>query len=397
MNEATLRILFVGVKWPPETFLMRLVRGLAKRGHWITLAVAGRPDATWQPIANVELLHMPSWAGSQLGRVARTGSEAVVAVARSPRATAQVIRQARQSSTDMSPLEKLFRWLPFAGRSWDVIYFPWNATAISYMHLMDYAPTVISCRGTQINVAPHNPERATLREGLPLTFAKAAAVHCVSEAIGREAVQYGLDLAKAVVIRPAVDPDAFCPGPRPASDTFRLITTGSVIWRKGYEFALAAVDRLRQQGVPVTLEIIGSGDEEQRLLYTLNDLNLLDSVTWRGWLPPAEVVQRLQSADAFLLTSVSEGISNALLEAMACGLPVVATAIDGMDEVVTDGVEGLVVPPRNIPATAAALQRLWADCDERYRLGQAGRARVLRDFHLRDQVDAFERLFRSVV
>lgn len=398
MSQAGLQILFVGVKWPPETFLARLVRGLAERGHRITLAITGQPDAAWRSIANVDFLHTPSWAGSRLSRVAHTGYEVAAAAGRSPQAAARVYRQAQQSDRDTTMTEQLYRWLPFAGRTWDVIYFPWNATAISYMPLMDHTPSIISCRGTQINVAPHNPERASLREGLPLSFAKAAAVHCVSDAIRVEAMQYGLDPAKAMVIRPAVDPEVFrpAPGDRARGDVFRVITTGSVIWRKGHEFALAAIDRLRQRNVPAVLEIIGKGEEEQRLLYTLNDLELLDVVTWHGLLPPAEVVGRLQTADAFLLTSLSEGISNALLEAMACGLPVVTTAIPGMDEVVTDGVEGLVVPPRDIPATANALEQLQADGDGRYRMGQAGRARILRDFRLSDQIAAFEQLFRSV-
>jgi glycosyltransferase involved in cell wall biosynthesis len=147
----------------------------------------------------------------------------------------------------------------------------------------------------------------------------------------------------------------------------------------------------------VTLEIIGSGEEEQRLLYTLNDLELTDCVEWRGQLPAPAVVERLQAADVFLLASVSEGISNALLEAMACGLPVVTTDIPGMDEAVTDGMEGFIVPPRDARAMAAALEQLGQDDAARRRMGEAGRARVLSDFRLDDQVTSFEHLFRSVV
>ena len=110
------------------------------------------------------------------------------------------------------------------------------------------APAVISCRGSQINVAPHNPERAAMRDGLAATFARAAAVHCVSAQIRDEATRYGLDPGKAVVIRPAVDPELFQPAvsspsgsspllPSPPAP-LRLITTGSVLWRKGYEMCI---------------------------------------------------------------------------------------------------------------------------------------------------------------
>lgn len=395
---APVHVLFVGVKWPPETFLARLVRGLAERGMRITLAVPNRPDRGWRATPNVEFLYTPGWSGSPVRRMAWTGYELGGAVLRSPQAAARAFNEAAAAERNMTLTEQLYRWLPYAGRRWDVIYFPWNATAISHLPLMDRAPVVISCRGTQINVAPHNPERQALRDGLPTTFAKAAAVHCVSEAICREATLYGLDRAKSVVIRPAVDPEMFRPSVvgRTSGGPLRIIMTGSIIWRKGYEYALAAVHLLRQRGVPVQLDIIGTGDETQRLLYTISDLELEDVVTWHGQLPPAQVVERLQQADVFLLASLSEGISNALLEGMACGLPVVVTDIDGMDEVISDGVEGLVIPVRNAPAMADALEYLCGHGEMRRSMGAAGRARIQRDFRLDDHVAAFERLFREV-
>jgi colanic acid/amylovoran biosynthesis glycosyltransferase len=305
---------------------------------------------------------------------------------------------AKSPASGARSIERLYRWLPFAGRDWDVLYFPWNATAVAYLPLMDGGPTVISCRGTQVNVSPHNPRRTALREGLPITFARAAAVHCVSAAIRDEATRYGLDVNKATVIRPAVDPAVFRPAnsPRSPDGLFRLISTGDVIWRKGYEYALAAMRILIDHGVPAHFEIIGSGVENQRLLYTIQDLGLKDHVTWHGRLAPAAVLARLQAADVCLLSSLSEGIANVVLEGMACGLPVVTTDVGGMREAVTDGVEGLVVPARDPSATAEALMTFWRRPDQRARMGAAGRARVERDFRLDDQADAFLNLFRSV-
>lgn len=392
------RVLFAGIKWPPETFLVRLMRGLAERGVRVTLATPGRPDAAWRAIPNMEVLTTPSWEGPAASRVAHTGGELVAAAVRSLPETRRAYRQVRQQESSTSALERFSRLLPFAGRKWDVIYFPWNATAIFYSPLLDKAPSVISCRGAQINVSPHNPHKAWLRDGLADTFRKATAVHCVSEAIRDEAARYGLDINKSVIIRPAVDPDLFRPAERnhTTDGQFRIITTGEIMWRKGYEYALLAVRALVDRGIPVRFDIIGGGDELQRLLYTIHDLDLSDHVFRHGRLAPGDVVARLQDADVFLLSSLSEGISNAVLEGMACGLPVVTTGAGGMAEAVEDGREGFVVPLRDVAGLADRLGELWRQPDLRQKMGTAGRARIVRDFNLSDQAEAFVNLFRSV-
>jgi colanic acid/amylovoran biosynthesis glycosyltransferase len=290
--------------------------------------------------------------------------------------------------------------LPFAGGRWDVIYFPWNSAAIGCLPVFDLGcPIVVSCRGTQVSVAPHNPERQELRTGLRETFQRAAAVHCVSQATLKDACQLGLDPAKAMVIRPAVEPEMF----RPASSrrgndgVFSVVTVGTLIWVKGHEWALQAIRRVADHGLNVRFDIIGDGRDRQRVLYTIADLNLEDHVRWLGRLGPEEVLRHVQQADAFLLSSLSEGISNAALEAMACGVPVVTTDCGGMSEAVTDGVEGLAVPVRDAEAIATALLKLAADAPMRQRMGRAARARVESDFRLNRQIAQWLELFRKVL
>lgn len=214
----------------------------------------------------------------------------------------------------------------------------------------------------------------------------------------QEAMQFGLDPAKARVIRPAVDPEFFRPAApaRKADGRFRVVTTGSLIWRKGYEYALQAIRRLVDREVDVQFDIIGDGPERQRVLYTIIDLGLEVHVSLCGRLTPAEVRSRLQQADAFLLSSLSEGISNAVLEAMACGLPVVTTNCGGMREAVSDGVEGFVVPTRDPEAMAEALHRLATDRALARAMGRAGRERVCREFQIEDQVKQFAELYRAI-
>lgn len=389
-------ILVVGVIWPPQTFLARLFRGLLEAGFSVTIASAKKPDESWQNYNQLHWLHTPEKYSIRSG----------FSLARSMiKMTLPGTQKIDLSQTELVPqkaeLNKLQLWkyfYPFVGGQWDVIYFPWNSTAVHYLPLFDLEiPVVISCRGSQVNVAPHVPRRAFLLDGLRESFARATAVHCVSDDIKNEAAKYGLDPAKACVIRPAVDPEFFHPlVQKKRNEKFRIVSVGSLVWIKGYEDALTAVHELVQQGVPVQYDIIGTGAEKQRILFTIDDLNLQNHVQLLGKLPPAEVRNQLQQADAFLLSSHSEGISNAVLEAMACGLPVVTTDCGGMTEAVSDGVEGFVIPTAEPIVAAKQLKQLADSPQLRRQMGQAGRDRIKSEFTLADQITQFTDLFTSI-
>jgi glycosyltransferase involved in cell wall biosynthesis len=221
----------------------------------------------------------------------------------------------------------------------------------------------------------------------------------VSEAIRRECERYGLDAAKAEVIRPAVDPQVFYPeaNSKAQDGAFHVVSVGNLSWVKGFEYALEAVRLLADRGVDVRFDIIGHGPERHRLLYTIADLGLGERVRLLGRREPEEVRAHLRKADAFLLSSVTEGISNAVLEAMSTGVPVVTTDCGGMGEAVTDGVEGFVVPTRDPAAIASALTRLAADATLRIRMGDAARLRIVGEFSLSRQVERFVSLCQKNV
>ncbi len=395
-----IRLFVIGVRWPPETFIERRLYGLADAGFEVVVCTssAGQTDHP-----HIRLLRLP-----RLGYgILPYGYSFRLLAKHSLRHPGQVWgawKRARQFAPDWKEsIEGLAQQLPFLGQQPDIVHFEWNRTAITYLPYYDLlaCPVVISCRGSQVQISPHKPgaDQADLIAGLHESFARAAAVHCVSAAIKREAAQYGLEEAKGHVIRPAVDPDFFTPAAErlAAGGPLRIISTGSITWVKGYEYALIALRHLLDRGVTAHYTIIGGGDEEQRLRYTIHDLGLADSVTLAGRLRPEQVREALQSADIFLLPSVSEGISNAALEGMACGLPVVTTACGGMEEAVTDGAEGLVVPVRDPAALADALAALAADPARRAAMGAAGRARILRQFTLKQQIEAFVALYNKII
>lgn len=382
-------ILVAGIEWPPETFLVRLIDGLLRGGVRVTVASARRPGRQWRAREGFGWIRQPAWSAPLPERVARAAGMAVGALGRAPGEATRLARSGVGARAG-------YRLAPLVGRPADVAYFPWNTGAIAHLPLFDrFRGVVVSCRGAQVQVAPHNPRRSDIRDGLRETFRRATYVHCVSRAIVEEAARYGLDPSRAVVIRPAVDATFFRPGRsgETSDGVFRVASVGSLIWRKGYEHALVALRRfVDRTGADVEYRIVGDGPDRERILFTAWDLGLEDRVRLPGRLDPEDVRRTLQACDVLLLPSHSEGIANAALEAMACGRPVVAADCGGMGEAVSEA-EGRVVPVRDPEAMARALEELWRDPARRRRMGAAARRRVLEAFDLEAQVAAFAELF----
>lgn len=391
-EQRPFELLIVGAGSTPVTFIRRLIEGLVKEGVRVTLAsYQYKRKNNNQPQA-FNWLWTPTWDKGVFARVFRL---IAMLIKTFPWRNRKWLCEAfRQAPTLRGRFQAAYRLMPFANGSWDVIYFPWNSAAIGYKALYGLGvPVVVSCRGSQVNIRPVTPGNEQFVEGLRETLQAAAAVHCVSEDIRQQAMKLGAIPQKTHVIHPAVDPTFFTPaGSKPLNQRFTIITTGSLVWLKGYEYALMALKRLTEKGLDCELQIIGDGSELQRILFTRRDLDLEERVTLFGKLPETEVRQHLQMADAFLLSSLSEGISNAVIEAMSCGLPVMTTDCGGMSELVTDGVEGFLVPVRDAEAMAERLAMLALDVTLRERMGKAGRERILTYFDISDQIQGFKDL-----
>lgn len=395
-NKKPLRLLVVGYGKTEVTFINRLIAGLAEQGVHITIASDRRPALGNIQSEKTGWLWAPAWQNAPFLRVLRVLWLFIKGLPfqRLP----WLLSLLKADKTPFCRFLTLYRYLPFIRGQWDVIYFPWNSAAVDYLGLFDLGiQVVLSCRGSQVNISPFLSGQQQYLELLKTTFEKASAVHCVSQDILSTAVVLGLDPKKAFIIHPAVDPSFFSPGAVPYNnDPIRLITIGTLIWLKGYEYLLMALRKMKDRGISANLHIIGDGPERNRILFTANDLDLTSQVILHGKLSPTEVVNQLQQADIFVLSSLSEGISNAVLEAMSCCLPVVTTDCGGMREAVQNGLEGFFVPLRDPDTMAEKLELLATNKELRERLGTNARKRVLTDFSLDIQAKEFYQLFSRI-
>jgi glycosyltransferase involved in cell wall biosynthesis len=165
---------------------------------------------------------------------------------------------------------------------------------------------------------------------------------------------------------------------------------------KRQEDLVAAAALLRDQGVEVRLRLAGDGPLLQAVGAQVAALGLEDRVTLHGTLEPPAVAQLLAEADIACMPSSQEGMPGAVMEAMASGLPVVGTAVNGIAELVCDGETGLLVAPKDPPALAAALARLATDAPLRHRMGAAGRRRIVDELSLERMVEATTQLYREL-
>lgn len=199
-----------------------------------------------------------------------------------------------------------------------------------------------------------------------------------------------------------VDTTRFAPRPetRPGvrkllglpEDCFVVGTVGRLVPIKDHAALLKSAAILAERGVNVRVLLVGAGSERASLQRLISDApSLVDRVHFSG--ASDQVPELLNAMDVFALTSLGEGMSNTLLEAMASGLPVVATRVGGNPEVVREGESALLFTAGDSTALADHLERFSRDKDLRLRFGTAARQRVLNQFQLDQMIANYRRLY----
>ena len=212
------------------------------------------------------------------------------------------------------------------------------------------------------------------------------------------------DRHKLQVIHCGVDTQLFRPssfGSAGARETspLSIFCVGTLHEVKGQTHLIRACRLLSGHGIDVVLNFIGDGPDRQALRRQAVEAGMADRVVFHGEKTHAQVADLLRAADVVAAPSVPtrtgrrEGIPVVLMEAMSTGIPVVASRLSGIPELVEHERTGLLVPPRDAQALANAFRRLHADPSLRHRLGQAGRFKIMREFDLFTNSAALAELF----
>ena len=412
-SDLTVELLEVGLDWPPETYLQRKLERLAAAGFGVTVTSPGSDGPPPQHLNGVRLVRTPSPDGPRSQRLRRALVDGLWLLTNPARAGRLVwgIRHAAPRGTPdrwRNAARSLPLYLRLARLNPDIVHFEWEQAAVACqpLHAVWGCPLVLSSHGV-LNHAAHRPLNGRWLERLPVILRRAALVCCASERLRDQAIAHGADPGKTVIVHSAVDPDEFRPLRRvhDRHGELRVIAVGTLRWMKGYEYLLSAVSRLVERGIGVRVDILG-GDaragwrepsQMRRMEMTIEDLGLSGAVHLHGRVSSAEVRRLLQRADVFVNSSVSEGLPTAMLEAMACGLPVVVSECGDVREAVRDGVEGFIFAPHDTDAMVETLATLSSDSTLRARMGAAGRARAQGEFGLQQQIELFTSLYNRVL
>jgi glycosyltransferase involved in cell wall biosynthesis len=202
----------------------------------------------------------------------------------------------------------------------------------------------------------------------------------------------GLAPARTHTMWMGVDTTLFCPPPvRKRTGSLRLLTVGRLQRMKGHLHALAALRISLDQGANVTYSIVGAGPDQRTIEASIGELGLGDRVQMMGSLGEEGIRESLGESDVFILPSfgLGEAFPVAVMEAMSSGLPVISTIIGGTPDMITNGVDGILIPQQDESALAEAIQTLDDSEELRTRLGSAARQRALEMFDYRSRAQQF--------
>ncbi len=412
MRKAPPTIGIVVKRWPrlSETFVLNEILGLERSGLPLRIYALMDPHepAAQKTVGDVQAPVSYLRTGTPADLLSLLVAQLSM-VRRAPwrylRTLGYVLARRRHRSTFVHLFEgaRLVALLREHGVTHLHAHFAHGPTSVAHFaHLLGDVPFSFTGHAKDIYLSPPD-----------LLAAKIAAARFVATCTGHNVAYLRelaapTDSAKIHLVYHGVDTDRFSLKPlnngldtgNESAMPVRVIAVGRLVEKKGYRYLIRACALLRERGYRFTLDIYGSGEQRDELLALINSLGLGEVVQLQGARTQDKLLAIYRQAALFALAPYvlesgdRDGIPNVLMEAMSVGLPVVATAVSGIPELIVDGRSGLLVPPQDETALADAMGRLLDPVHGpafRDYLGSGGRERVVEHFdatlHLERMVD----------
>lgn len=227
-------------------------------------------------------------------------------------------------------------------------------------------------------------------------FKNATSIICLTRSDAHEVARFGCPQEKIRIIPNAVDTELFRPRPDQEEDGM-ILWAGRFVREKGLEYLIEAAKEITARHHEVKLILAGDGPQRPKIMSLAHEFGLNESIIFTGALPKEQIAELLGKASIFVLPSLKEGLPKALLEAMAAGKAVVASDIPGVDEIIENHRNGLLVPPKNSERMAEAIAKLLIDGGLRERIGSEARRLVLKRYGWDGILDRIESAYREAM
>jgi len=379
MGQARVNLLLINYEYPP-------IGGGAATA---TAAIAGHLTA---------LGHVVTVLTSRFGELKGEIMDGGVRIIRCP---------AIRRRPDRSGLLEMFSYLISAGLSLDsviqrqridglIVFFSFPCGPLGLLGLRRRVPYVVSLRGgdvpgNEMALAPLHWLLTPLRR---LIFRKSLAVIANSQGLKHMSEQ--ADPHPVQVIPNGVDTAFFCPAENrvPTERPFSFLFVGRFHTQKNLFHLIDQLAFLKNAGVgPFILQLIGDGPQREALQNHARRLGIDSSLIWHGWVNKGHLREIYRGADCLVNPSLYEGMPNVVLEAMACGLPVIASRVAGNDAVVRDQETGLLFNLDEPEALRRDLREMMEDTRRAREMGQRGLALVREEFSWKKAAKAYADLF----
>ncbi|CAM3438730.1 glycosyltransferase family 4 protein [Aequorivita lipolytica] len=292
--------------------------------------------------------------------------------------------------------------LPMIYHQPDIIHLQWIQSFKIFRELDEIlnAKIVVSIRGSQLSISSFLYPDAW-QTTVDATN-KAVKIHSISDDLSLQLLKINpLVRDKIIKINPAIDLNLFYTAEasfnRARSNPLRIITVCRLSWKKGLAYGLEALKKIHDKGLNFEYIIIGEGKQREELTFLIRDLGLTNKVKLKGRLSQTEIRKALLNSDVFLLPSVQEGFSNAVVEAQAIGLPCLVSDAEGLEENIEHEKTGFIFKNRNVPELAALLEQFTKISNKDYIiLKRNGVERSKARYDIKDQIIALKNLYENI-
>lgn len=377
-----------------ETFFYNKIKGLQANGFTVVLFV----NTTEKHINDdsIKIKVAPRLSGNFLRLLFVSFYLLVHLLIFHLRATRRLYRFDR---TDGIPLFKRIKNIisnaHILSESLDWLHFGFGTMALNREHVAAAigAKMAVSFRGFDIAIYPIKHPDCYDR-----LWKNVDKIHVISDDIKALVYKHGFkDEAELVKITPAIDISFFETRKEiNFGEPIQFVTIARLHWKKGLDYTLEALSLLKQHGIQFKYTIIGEGTEYERLIFTVHQLGLMDTVVFKGKLSHDEVKKELENADIYLQYSIQEGFCNSVLEAQAMGLLCVVSDAEGLSENVLNEHTGWVVPKRKPKFLANKIKEiLKLNNDEIGSVKKRAAKRIQSKFELSNQNEKFKAFYEE--